>query len=60
MSGPSGNHGNWVMSQRTMRQAGLLRVFEFFSPAVRYGENSGDPMHAEPHFRTASHYQNFG
>jgi hypothetical protein len=27
------------------------------SPLYRYGENSGDSMHAEPHFRTSCHYQ---
>ena len=26
---------------------------------VRYGENSGDSMHAEPHFGTSCHYQIF-
>jgi glyoxylase-like metal-dependent hydrolase (beta-lactamase superfamily II) len=25
----------------------------------RYGENSGDSTHAEPHFRTSGHYQIF-
>src|ERR1700686_4376907 len=25
----------------------------------RYGENSGDSTHAEPHFRTSCHYQIF-
>jgi len=27
------------------------------SPLYRYGENSGDSMHAEPHLRTSCHYQ---
>jgi hypothetical protein len=27
------------------------------SPRLRYGENSGDSMHAESHFRTSCHYQ---
>jgi len=29
------------------------------SPLLRYGENSGDSMHAEPHFGTSCHYQIF-
>src|SRR5260370_31230008 len=29
------------------------------SPHLRYGENSGDSMHAEPHLRTPCHYQIF-
>ena len=28
-----------------------------FSPGFRYGENSGDSRHAEPHARTSCHYQ---
>src|SRR5208282_559890 len=27
------------------------------SPGFRYGENSGDSMHAEPHLHTSCHYQ---
>jgi len=30
-----------------------------YQMAIKFGENSGDPVHAEPHFRTASHYQSF-
>jgi hypothetical protein len=29
------------------------------SPLFRYGENSGDSMHAEAHFGTSCHYQIF-
>jgi len=29
------------------------------SPLFRYGENSGDSTHAEPHARTSCHYQIF-
>src|SRR5580692_9603862 len=40
------------------RQEGS-RTFASVSPFVRYGENSGDSKHAEPHFGTSCHHQIF-
>jgi hypothetical protein len=35
------------------------RTFASVSPFLRWGENSGDSMHAEPHFGTSCDYQIF-
>ena len=37
----------------------LVRDLCGFSPLLRYGENSGDSAHAEPHLSTTSHHQFF-
>src|SRR6266852_82856 len=43
-----------------LRSVGVLYIcagWAALSPGLRYGENSGDSMHAEPHSRTSCHYQ---
>jgi len=36
-----------------------LELIGALSLLFRYGENSGDSMHVEAHFRTSCHYQMF-
>ena len=44
-----------------INSVGGLDVWTYLSlsPPLRYGENSGDSMHADPHFGTSCHYQIF-